>query len=195
MRLTNEQFWNSRHETHNLSTKISVQARKGLFRQFLDNARRRQGAQVGQSYGNFAIQSLLRAHPPVRPDYSLIEIRCAQGNDLVNLHRTSGYEPYGIEYSHSGVISTLETSRRYGFNTVNVIETDCLDLESHNRFRGNCDVVFSAGFIEHFDLPDEVLNLHVNLLKTGGYLICIIPNLFGLFYPFLSFCARSAKGT
>ncbi len=190
MRLTNEQFWNSRYETHGRSTRISVQARKGLFRQFVDNARLKHGAQVGQSYGKFSLHNVLRAHLPVRPDWSVIEIGCAPGKNLVDLHHMFGYKPYGIEYSHSGVISTLETFRRYGFNTANVIEADFFDQEFHNKFRGNFDIVFSAGFIEHFDPPDEVLNLHVNLLKTGGYLICIIPNLLGVFYPFLWLCAR-----
>jgi SAM-dependent methyltransferase len=91
------------------------------------------------------------------------------GKNLVNLHCMFGYEPHGIEYCHSDVISTLETLRRYGFNTANVIEADFFDQEFHNRFRGHFDVVFSGGFIEHFDPPDEVLNLHVNLLKPSGY--------------------------
>jgi SAM-dependent methyltransferase len=167
-----------------------VQARKGLIRQIVDNARHRQGAQVGQNYKDFAVQNLLRAHLPVRPDWSVIEIGCAPGNNLVNLHRMFGYEPHGIEYCHSRVISTLETFRRHGFNTANVIEADFFDQEFHNRFRGHFDVVFSGGFIEHFDPPDEALNLHVNLLKPGGYLICAIPNLLGIFYPFLWLCAR-----
>lgn len=190
MKLTTEQFWNSRCETRGRSTRLSVQPRKNLFRQIVDNARQRKGAQVGQSYQNFAIQNLLRAHLPVCPDWSVIEIGCAPGNNLVNLNRMFGYEPYGIEYIHSGVISTLKTFRKYGFNTANVIEGDFFDQEFHNKFRGYFDVVLSGGFIEHFDPPDEVLNLHVNLLKTGGYLVCIIPNLLGLFYPFLWLCAR-----
>ena len=190
MRLTNEQFWNSRHETRAKSTKIGVQTRKGLIRKIVDDARRRRGAQVGQSYGHFAVQNLLRAHLPVRPDWSVIEIGCAPGENLVNLHRMFGYEPYGIDYNHSGVVSTLETFRRHGFNTANVIEADFFDQEFHNRFQGHFDVVFSGGFIEHFDPPDEALSLHVNLLRTGGYLICIIPNLLGMFYPFLCLCAR-----
>jgi SAM-dependent methyltransferase len=136
------------------------------------------------------MQKLLKAHLPVRPDWSVIEIGCAPGSNLVDLHRMFGYEPYGIEYTHSGVTATLETFRGHGFNTTNVIEADFFDQEFHKRFRGSFDVVFSGGFIEHFDPPDEVLNLHVNLLKTGGYLVCVIPNLRGLFYPFLWLCGR-----
>lgn len=190
MKLTIRQFWDSRHEAHAKATGINVKARKGLIRKIVDDARLRQGAQVGQCYTKFAINNLLRTHLPVRPDWSVIEIGCAPGNNLVDLHHMFGYEPYGIEYSHSGFISTLETFRRYGFNTANVFESDFFDQEFQNRFRGKFDVVFSAGFIEHFDPPDEVLNLHVNLLKPSGYLICTIPNLFGLSYPFLWLCAR-----
>ena len=190
MRLTKKQFWNSRHEICSQPGSTRAYTSKGLFRQFVDNARRRRGAQVGQSFSNFALINLLKAHLPVHPDWTVIEIGCAPGGNLVDLHRLFGYEPYGIEYSHTGVISTLETFRKYGFDTANVIEADFFDQEFHNRFRGNFDVVFSTGFIEHFDPPDEVLSLQVNLLKPGGYLVCVIPNLFGLFYPFLWLCAR-----
>jgi SAM-dependent methyltransferase len=145
---------------------------------------------VGQSYGSFELSNLLKAHLPVRPDWSVIEIGCAPGNNLVNLHRIFGYEPYGVEYSHSGVISTLETFCSHGFDAANVIEADFFDQEFHAKYAGSFDVVFSAGFIEHFDRPEEVLGLHVNLLKPDGYLICTIPNLLGLFYPFLRLCAR-----
>lgn len=161
-----------------------------MIRKIVDNARRRQGAQVGQSYSGFAIHKLLRAHLPVRPNWSVIEIGCAPGNNLVDLHHMFGYKPYGIEYSHSGVMLTLETFRRYGFDTSNVIEADFFDQEFQSRFRGTFNVVFSSGFIEHFDPPDEALSLHVNLLKPGGYLVCTIPNLLGVFYPFLWLCAR-----
>ena len=190
MRLTKKQFWDSRHQNRGAPTTRVSQARKDAFRRFVDNARLKRGAQVGQSYGSFVLHKILTTHLPIRPDWSLIEIGCAPGNNLVNLHRMFGYEPYGIEYSHSGVISTFETFRRYEFDTANIIEADFFDHEFHKRFRSYFNVVLSAGFIEHFDRPEEVLRLHVNLLKPGGYLICTIPNLFGLFYPFLWLCAR-----
>jgi len=160
------------------------------MRRVFDNARLKRGARSGQSYSSFELHNLLKTHLPIRQEYSVIEIGCAPGNNLVDLHRLFGYEPYGVENSHSGVISTLETFHKHGFDAANVIEADFFDQKFHKRFKNYFDVVFSEGFIEHFNPPEEVLNLHVNLLKTGGHLICIIPNLFGLFYPFLRLCAR-----
>jgi len=190
MKLTTEQFWNSRHENHAQSKAIDVQARKGLIRKIVDNARLRRGAQVGQSYSGFVLDKLLKAHLPIRPDWSVIEIGSAPGKNLVDLHRSFGYEPYGVEYSHTGVILTRETFRKHGFDTDRVIEADFFDQEFQSRFQGKFDVVYSKGFIEHFDPPDEVLSLHVNLLKPGGFLVCTIPNLRGVCYPFLWLCAR-----
>jgi SAM-dependent methyltransferase len=190
MRLTTKQFWDARHDTCTPSTSIEANTRKGWIRQVVDNARLRQGAQVGQSYNKFAIHQLLKTHLPVRSDWSVIEIGSAPGNNLVNLHNSFGYKPYGVEYSHSGVILTLKTFREHGFNVNNVIEADLFDQNFQNKFRANFNVVYSEGFIEHFDPPYEVLNLHVNLLKPGGFLVCIIPNLLGVCYPFLRLFAR-----
>jgi SAM-dependent methyltransferase len=155
----------------------------------MDNARLKQGAQVGQSYNSFAIHKLLKAHLPVRPDWSVIEIGSAPGRNLVDLHHSFGYQPYGVEYSHAGVILTRETFRKHGFDVAHVIEADFFDQEFQNRFRSSFDVAYSEGFIEHFDPPDEVVRLHVNLLRPGGFLVCTIPNLRGVCYPFLRLCA------
>jgi len=189
MRLTTEEFWKSRPETHISSLGKNASTGRGLLRRTIDRVRLRHGAEPGQSYNDFAIQQLLTSYLPVRPDWRAIEIGCAPGDNLARLHRMFGYIPYGIEYTHSGVLSTLDTFRRRGLDTANITEADFFDGDFHERFRGNFDVVFSDGFVEHFDPPCEVLRLHVNLLKTGGYLICIIPNLLGVFYPFLRLCA------
>jgi SAM-dependent methyltransferase len=38
------------------------------------------------------------------------------------------------------------------------------------------DIVFSNGFIEHFEQFDNVLDKHVNYLKDGGTLLVMVPN-------------------
>ena len=190
MRLTTKELWDSRHEISARSTGMDEQAREGWIRKSVDNARRRQGAEIGQSYGSFAFHRLLKTHLPIRSDWSAIEIGSAPGGNLVALHRDFGYQPYGVEYSHTGVLLTQETFRKHGFDPANVIEADLFDQVFQSHFQKRFDIVFSLGFIEHFDPPDKVVALHVNLLRPGGYLVCQIPNMQGAFYPFLWLFAR-----
>jgi hypothetical protein len=41
-------------------------------------------------------------------------------------------------------------------------------------------VVFSSGFIEHFEDTEDVIRRHVELLSEQGQLLIIIPNFLGL---------------
>lgn len=190
MQLTTKKLWDERHKVHGRSPGQNDQIRKGLVRKIVDHARYKQGAEIGQSFSSFLFQRLLRRHLPVRSDWTAIEIGCAPGSNLVALHRDFAYQPYGVEYSHTGVLLARETFSQYGFDPAGVIEADLFDREFQDSCRGKFDVVFSQGFIEHFDPPDEVLGLHANLLKTGGFLVCTIPNLRGVCYPYLRLCAR-----
>ncbi len=190
MDLTTKDFWDSHHKGSGGPPRTEPQSRKGWFRQLVDNARLRQGAVVGQGYNHFALHQLIKTHLPKRRDWSVIEIGSAPGNNLVTLNRNCGYVPYGVEYSSPGVMATRETFARHGWDTNNVIEADFFDSEFHERFKNRFDVVFSYGFVEHFDPPNEAVALHVNLLKPGGYLVCQIPNLRGVCYPYLRLCAR-----
>ena len=75
---------------------------------------------MGQIYSDFVIQRVLRVHLPLRFDWSVIEIEDVQ--NLVDLRRIFGYEPFEAQCSHSGVPFTLTISRKDGFDIVNVIE-------------------------------------------------------------------------
>ncbi len=41
--------------------------------------------------------------------------------------------------------------------------------------------MISLGFIEHFDNPDKVVELHLNWLKPGGILMLGVPNFNGVY--------------
>ena len=45
---------------------------------------------------------------------------------------------------------------------------------------GKYDIVFSLGFIEHFNDTRDVILRHVDLLAPGGLLLIVLPNLLGL---------------
>jgi 2-polyprenyl-6-hydroxyphenyl methylase/3-demethylubiquinone-9 3-methyltransferase len=56
----------------------------------------------------------------------------------------------------------------------------CEDL-FQSSLRADCfDVVYSSGLIEHFEDTSAVVDEHLRLLKPGGRLVLIVPNLLGL---------------
>lgn len=122
----------------------------------------------------------LEAHPllarflPKEKTFKFLEIGCVPGNFMVYFHKEFGYQVNGIDYSDA--ISLTHATCE--LNEVPAI------IWKGDAFRANfptCfDVVFSAGFVEHFDDWRHVLNLHLRWLRSGGYLIISVPNLRGI---------------
>jgi SAM-dependent methyltransferase len=122
------------------------------------------------------------AQLPQKAGLKVLEVGSAPGTNLVRMKSAFGYEPYGIEYTKSGAKQNREMFARYGIDPNNVIEADFFSDDVAARFKGAFDVVFSAGFIEHFTDPDRVIDRHVDLVADGGILMISIPNLRGLNY-------------
>lgn len=110
-----------------------------------------------------------------REEKSILEIGCALGGWLVCFNREFGYDVYGIDYSEAGCELARENLRR---NEVKgeIICGDAFDTSFQNKYQGFFDIVYSLGFIEHFDDPSEALELHLRLLKTDGLLMMTMPN-------------------
>jgi len=123
---------------------------------------------------------LCKKYLPYNPEYKVIEVGCAPGKYLANFHRTFGYKPYGVEYSEKGVEITKEHFRAAHLDPEGVIYADFFDKNFHEAHKEKYDVVFSRGFIEHFDDVKRVVELHSNLIKKGGYMVIMIPNLSGI---------------
>jgi len=77
MKLTAKELWDERHTVRAGSLGTENRTRKGLIRKIVDDARHKQGAQIGQSYSRFLLERLLKAHLPIRPDWTAMEIGCA----------------------------------------------------------------------------------------------------------------------
>lgn len=60
--------------------------------------------------------------------------------------------------------------------TIQCIDSDFFAFSSEKKY----DVVFSSGFIEHFEDTRDVIARHVELLSEKGQLLIIIPNFLGL---------------
>lgn len=55
------------------------------------------------------------------------------------------------------------------------------DLQSEIQLKEKYDVVFSAGFLEHFVQAEEMFKRHVDLLESQGFLFISVPNFLGIY--------------
>ena len=114
---------------------------------------------------------------------SVVEIGSAPGDFLVRFARTFGATPYGVEYTHQGAERNRRNFSQSGFDKDNVIEADFFSQEFLDANRGRFDIVISRGFVEHFVDAETVVSRHLALLRPGGLLFVLIPNLRGVYYP------------
>lgn len=136
---------------------------------------------ITRDYSNYMLWEVLcKKYLPYNSEYKIIEVGCAPGKYLTNFHRVFGYIPYGVEYSEKGVEITKEHFKKMNLDSEGVIYADFFDEGFQNANKEKYDVVFSRGFIEHFDDVKRVVGLHSNLIKKGGYMVITIPNLNGI---------------
>lgn len=121
------------------------------------------------------VQRLLRPH--VKPGARFLELGCAPGKILLWVAQVLKADVTGLDYSERG----MEHARRLfaGLNVPGRLVHE--DLFHHSLPAGEFDVVYSSGLIEHFEHPEEVVEIHVRLLRPGGQAILTVPN-YGGFY-------------
>lgn len=117
---------------------------------------------------------------PHEPGLKIVEIGSAPGRFLVDFKEIFGYDPYGIEYSEVGVKNNRAVFAQHGIDPDHVIQGDALDPDLIDAWRESFDIVMSMSFIEHFQDSAAVIRAHVELLKPGGHLVVIAPNLSGV---------------
>lgn len=88
-----------------------------------------------------------------------------------------GYAPTLLDfYVDPKIINGLEESNGFQKGDVSYIEHDFFTFSTQERW----DLVFSIGFIEHFDDTADVIRRHAGLVKPGGTLFIVLPNFRGL---------------
>ncbi len=106
---------------------------------------------------------------------SLCEIGCAIGGWLSYFNRYHDYSVNGIEYAVAAYLKTLQNLEALNIQA-GIWHCDFFEF-NHEPF----DVVFSNGFIEHFENVRPVIERIVNLAKREtGIVITIIPNMSGI---------------
>jgi len=108
-------------------------------------------------------------------DYSCMEIGVYPGAISLYLGRHFGYTINGIDLSpHVRQLSVHMQAN--GVKTGEFFHGDFSEFRPPHQY----DIVFSSGFIEHFDDVPGVIGKHIDLVKPGGLLFLACPNFRGL---------------
>ncbi len=120
------------------------------------------------------VYSILENNLPKSDKMSLIEIGCASGRWMAFFNKQFGYSVTGIEYVEELVAITKQNMEMQGIRS-EVLNLDFFEAE---LTAASYDVVFSGGFIEHFEDLDTVVS-RINMIAKR-YVVTSIPNIYGL---------------
>jgi len=107
---------------------------------------------------------------------SIFEVGCAPGNYLINSHKKFWLTPYGIEYSEEGAKKMFENFKTNKIDRSGLIQWDFFDNKFLENNKEKYDIVYSIGFIEHFEDTKPVVERHFELVKKWWLVIMCIPN-------------------
>jgi 2-polyprenyl-3-methyl-5-hydroxy-6-metoxy-1,4-benzoquinol methylase len=79
-------------------------------------------------------------------------------------------------YVDESMVRNFEKINNIPENTIQCIESDFFTFKTNKKY----DVVFSFGFIEHFEDTKDVIKRHVELLADRSHLLIVLPNFRGL---------------
>ena len=122
----------------------------------------------------YDVQKQLETYLPRTAGCSLIEIGCAPGGWMAYFHNHFGYRVSGIEYAELAAEATKKNMELLRVKA----EVSVQDFFLFDCVQDNYDIVFSAGFIEHFRDVSLVMERICSLSR--GYVVTIVPNLFGV---------------
>jgi SAM-dependent methyltransferase len=106
----------------------------------------------------------------------VLEVGGGGSRVLPYLRRRFGYEVFGSDFSFKGCRLLRANLALQGVDG-GVI---CEDLFRSSLRSDWFDVVYSVGLIEHFDDTRPVIIEHLRVLRPGGHLVLIVPNLEGV---------------
>jgi len=111
---------------------------------------------------------------PKSSKMSFIEIGCAPGRNMAYFNKYFSYSVAGIEYVEEAAAATRQNMEMQG------IHAQILNLDFFQAAfsPASYDVVFSCGFIEHFEDLRGAVNKISFLAKQ--YVVTIIPNCYGV---------------
>src|SRR3990167_8359283 len=118
------------------------------------------------------IDKVFKKYLPKNPGLKFLEIGCSPGRWLIYFNKEFNYQTTGVEYTEIG--AKLTKDNLAASNTAGQILNE--DIFQTSLPKESFNIVFSYGFMEHFQDSENVIKTHWNLIKKGGYMILIIPN-------------------
>ncbi len=119
------------------------------------------------------VQPWYEKHIPGGPG-SCLEIGCFPGQFLAAFG-AMGYEINGVDLTPRTKSDMLPWLESLGYPIGEIYEGDFFKFDPGKQF----DLVASFGFIEHFPDWDRVLQMHMDFVAPGGYLVISVPNFRG----------------
>lgn len=115
--------------------------------------------------------------PPMPTGDTAIEVGGFPGTMSIFFHKNYGLDVSFLDYYiDTDIVHKLEMHNGVELDTIHCIEHDFFSFHSDVKY----DLVYSIGFIEHFEDTRDVVKRHVDLLADNGNLLIVLPNLLGL---------------
>ena len=127
---------------------------------------------VQLDYSDNGVTHFLYDHiPDSESKRSAFEFGFYPGNFIPYIHQ-KGYQINGIDF-HPNSINLTNKLTKEGLDIGDLFYDD---ISKFNFTDKSYDLVYSIGFIEHFENWSEIIDLHCSLVKPGGRLILTCPN-------------------
>ena len=170
--LTNRDYWSDWHRMQVSTPTAPMRRLRRLLR------RLKRGY---ESHAMLVYWYMVEAYLP--KEGSIVELGCAPGRLLSDLCGRTELRPFGVDYCEHGYRRTLEHFKQERRDPSGIMHADFTDPEFRRIHANRFDVVWSAGVMEHFRNPRDIISYHVELLRSGGTLVVSIPNLAGIMHP------------
>mgnify|MGYP003756382335 CR=1 FL=1 len=129
-----------------------------------------------KQYSVWLIDSFFREFIRKENYKTLLEVGAGSSAWLPYLAKEYNLTVSGIDYSEPGCKICEENLKILGINYDEVICKDIFQWQGGKKY----DIIISLGFIEHFNNPDEVVQIIRKHLNQRGLIITVIPNLLGI---------------
>jgi 2-polyprenyl-6-hydroxyphenyl methylase/3-demethylubiquinone-9 3-methyltransferase len=132
---------------------------------------------VGNYVNRVLGETIDRTLAPLPATATVIEVGCANSPILPYVAAKLGFRIAGIDYSPAGCESIRQQLDRQGL----AAQIECCDVfEAPPSMLNRYDALFSFGLVEHFTDTAHIVRALAALLRTGGRMLTLIPNLQGL---------------